>query len=105
MSQNLSGMATVDIKHIFKKLDVFNPKLKLFLINVQDAIRSGDIDRVDQLIIEREVNIKDPSRAKTKHAGQYPINDWIGLDVLDYRFTPTKRIIRDIMEAETKNHV
>ena len=105
MSRNLSSKATVDLKRIYKRLDITNYKLKAFLIGAQDLIRAGDIEQLDQLIINREVDIKDPSRAKTKHAGKYPYNTWIGLDVLDYRFTPTKRIVRDIMDAESQNHV
>ena len=105
MSRNLSSKATVDLKRIYKRLDITNYKLKAFLIKAQEFIRAGDVEQLDQLIINREVDIKDLSRAKTKHAGKYPYNTWIGLDTLDYRFTPTKRIVRDIMDAESQNNV
>jgi hypothetical protein len=30
---------------------------------------------------------------------------WIGIDRLDYRYTPAKRVIRDIMNAEVVRDV
>ena len=52
--------------------------------------------------IKREIALKGPKRAKTSRVGEYKEQSvsWIGIDILDYRFTPAKRIIRDIMRAE-----
>ena len=107
ISNELERRAAVDLSYLFYKLKLLNHhKLRSFLIDTQEAIHSGNIDRVDQLIIIREVENKHGvARAKTKHAGDYPFDDWIGLDILDYRFTPAKRIIRDIMDVEEKANV
>ena len=105
MSVDLRRRATVDLKRIYSKLDIKNVKLRVFLSRIQDAILAGDIDLIDKLIIEREVRLKGPSRAKTKHPGQYRKDIWIGISKLDYRFTSAKRIIVDIMNAEDKDNV
>lgn len=105
MSGDLRRRATVDLKRIYTKLDIRNMKLRLFLSKVQEAIMADDINQVDQLIVQQEVRLKGPSRAKTKHAGEYPENVWIGINILDYRYTPARRIIRDVMNAEGKEYV
>ena len=65
---------------------------------------NDNIDLVDQLIVTREVSIKGPSRAKTKHPKDAE-SGWVGISTLDYRFTPARRIMRDIMNAEDKDNV
>ena len=95
----------VDLKTIFERLHIQNKKLKDFLIRIQAALYEEDIDTVDYLIKKREIDIKNPSRAKTNHAGEYPEQQWIGVFMLDYRFTPAKRIIKDIMTAEELKNV
>ena len=57
------------------------------------------------MIVNREVRIKGINRAKTKRAGEYPAQNWIGTYMLDYRYSPAKRIINDIMNAEVKSNV
>ena len=99
-SKDLKRRSNVDLKAIFHKLDIRNLKLKMFLIRVQDAIRDDDIEAVDNLIVKREIALKGPKRAKTNRVGEFKSQNWIGIDRLDYRYTPAKRIIRDIMNAE-----
>lgn len=99
-SKDLKRRSEVDLKAIFHKLDIRNLKLKTFLIRVQDAIRDDDIEAVDNLIVKREIALKGPKRAKTNRVGEFKSQNWIGIDRLDYRYTPAKRIIRDIMNAE-----
>ncbi|MCR5772784.1 MAG: DUF6361 family protein [Butyrivibrio sp.] len=99
-SKDLKRRSQVDLKAIFHKLDIRNLKLKTFLIRVQDAIRDDDIEAVDNLIVKREIALKGPKRAKTNRVGEFKNQNWIGIDRLDYRYTPAKRIIRDIMNAE-----
>lgn len=100
LSRDLKKKGSVDLKSIYNKLDINNIKLRIFLMQIQDAIMNDDIDQIDKLIINREVRIKNPSRAKTMHAGDYPANEWIGIDVLDYRYTPARRIASDILYSE-----
>ena len=102
LSKNLKRRSEVDLKAVYNRLTIRNQKLRTFLLQTQALIREGDIAAVDKLIIDREISIKQPKRAKTRRIGEYkePNYRWIGIDILDYRFTPAKRIINDIMNAE-----
>lgn len=104
MSGDLHRRADVDLKRIYNRLDIKNMKLRIFLLKVQEAIIANDIDLVDDLIIKQEVRLKGPSRAKTKNPKESE-SGWIGISILDYRFTPASRIIKDIMNAEGKEYV
>ena len=70
------------------------------MIRAQEAAREGDIAALDEIIKNREVSLKGNKRAKINRVGEFNAQSWIGIDRLDYRFTPTRRIIRDIMNAE-----
>ena len=102
LSKDLQRRSEVDLKAIFNRLFIRNKQLKSFLLRVQESIQEGDISVVDKLIVEREIALKGKKRAKTCRAGEYKEQNsrWIGIDILDYRYTPTKRIIKDIMNAE-----
>ena len=102
LSMDLKRRSEVDLKAIFNRLSIRNIKLKTFLLRIQEAIQAGDIAAVDDLIIKREVSLKGAKRAKTYRVGEYKEQSvgWIGIDILDYRYTPAKRIIKDIMNAE-----
>lgn len=104
-AKDLKRRSEVDLKAIFKRLAIINPKLRSFLLRAQDAIREGNIDVLDDLIRCREIDLKDSNRAKTNRVGEFKGQNWIGIDKLDYRYTPTKRIIRDIMNAEVVRDV
>ena len=90
----------MDLKAIYSKLKIRNTSLKNFLLGIQEELKNGNIEMVDDMIVRREVFIKRESRAKTKRAGEFPEQNWIGAFMFDYRFTPAKRIIRDILNAE-----
>ena len=102
LSKDLKRRSEVDLKAIFNRLSIRNVKLKTFLMRVQETIQNGDIAAVDDLIIKREVSLKGAKRAKTSRIGEYKEQSigWIGIDIFDYRYTPAKRIIKDIMNAE-----
>lgn len=98
--KDLKRRSEVDLKAIFNRLSIRNLKLKSFLLRVQEAIREGSIDAADDLIRSREITLKGAKRAKTNRVGEFKGQSWIGIDRLDYRYTPAKRVIRDIMNAE-----
>lgn len=102
LSKDLKRRSEVDLKAIFNRLFIRNAKLKTFLLRIQKSIQEGDITAVDDLIVKREISLKGSKRAKTCRVGEYKEQDsnWIGINILDYRYTPAKRIIRDIMNAE-----
>ena len=105
LSSDLTRKASVDLKSIYSKLRIKNLNLQVFLLRIQEAFLNNDIKLADELIVRQEVRRKGSSRAKTKHAGEYPDQEWIGLYKLDYRFSPSKRILRDIMDVEVVGNV
>lgn len=104
-AKDLKRRSEVDLKAIFKRLAIRNLELRLFLLRAQGAVREGNIDGLDDLIRNREIDIKESKRAKTNRVGEFKGQSWIGIDRLDYRYTPTKRVIRDIMNAEVVRNV
>lgn len=102
MANELDARSSVDLKAIFYELSIKSAKLREFLLEMQNAMHAGDIDKIDKLIKQREEKLKGPKRAKTNRIGEYREQDanWIGIDELDYRFSSAKRIIRDILNAE-----
>ena len=99
-AKDLKRRSEIDLKAIFNRLAIKNTKLKTFLLRVQEAVRRGDIAAVDELVKNREIALKGAKRAKTNRVGEFKGQSWIGIDRLDYRYTPAKRVIRDIMNAE-----
>ncbi len=104
-AKDLKRRSEVDLKAIFNRLAIRNLKLRSFLLRAQDAVREGNIDGLDDLIRNREIALKGTKRAKTNRVGEFKGQSWIGIDRLDYRYTPTKRVIRDIMNAEVVRNV
>lgn len=104
-AKDLKRRSEVDLKAIFNRLAIRNLKLRSFLLRSQEAIRDGNIDVLDDLIRSREIALKGTKRAKTNRVGEFKGQSWIGIDRLDYRYTPTKRIVRDIMNAEVVRNV
>ena len=104
-SKDLERRSSVNLLEIYHRLGIRSSGTKTFLLKIQDAFNKRNIDKADEMIIARESNIKRPSRAKTNHAGEYPEQQWIGAFMYDYRFTPTKRIVADIMNAEVLSDV
>lgn len=104
-SMDIKRRSEVDLKAIFSKLKINRPKLKTFLLQSQEAFLVNDIETVDTLIIEREKSLKGEKRAKTLRPEEFNGQNWIGLYLLDYRFSPAQRIIRDIMHPKEVLHV
>ena len=102
LSKDLERRSKVDLEMIFARLSIKSVKLKTFLFNVRKAIQDNKIATVDDLIKEREVSLKGAKRAKTSRVGEFKEESvgWIGIDILDYRYTPAKRIIKDIMSPK-----
>ena len=104
LSCELNRYARININDLFLRLGIVsngrNNLTRRFLLSLQNALLSDDISEVDRLIINREVRIKNSGRAKTKKAGEYNSQAWIGTYRYDYRFKSAKRIINDIVSAE-----
>ena len=110
-SENLVRKSGVDLEAVFVKLSIRSNGLKSFLRDVQKQIRVENIDAVDKLIIQREISLKGAKRAKTNRVGEFVkqdwsgIDKWVGINKLDYRFTPAKRIMQDILSLKEVQNV
>jgi hypothetical protein len=84
---------------IIERLKIRNSRLVRFLDEWRKAVLSGDEDRIDHLIIRREIELKSKERAKLHNSKVYSYidGDWVGTEKLHYRFRNGKAIISDIL--------
>lgn len=87
-----------DFYQVVKRLKIGNGKLIRFLSRWKENVVTGNIDDIDNLIIEREIELKGKERAKLKNnkAYIYKEGDWLGGGSLQYRFKNAKRLMIDI---------
>lgn len=97
---NIPYMTAVDIDDLMKTLDIENFRLRRFLTNFKTALRGGDLQAADDILIHREIEIKTRSRAKLCRRDDFSNDTWIGGRWLDYRFSSAKRLISDIYQGE-----
>jgi hypothetical protein len=90
----------VDLPAIFALFPgrIPNP-LDVFLRDLQDAFRNGNILKAEHLVAKREKDLK-PGRAKVLHPEKLPPGKWVGGGWLDYRLPQAGRILRDIAVAK-----
>jgi hypothetical protein len=100
--QDFENIANIDIDYIMKKLEITNMMLKRFLDETKKCWYEKDIQQLKQCICNREEYLKDKSRARTAHPGEFDKNSWFGGRELSYRFYNARTIVRDIMESEGK---
>lgn len=97
---NIPYMTAVDIDDLMQALDIENFRLRRFLTNFKTALRDGDLQTADNILIHREIEIKSRSRAKLCRRDDFSNDTWIGGRWLDYRFSSAKRLISDIYQGE-----
>lgn len=102
---NIPYMTAVDIDDLMQTLDIENYRLRRFLTNFKTALRSGDLQAADDILIHREIEIKTRSRAKLCRRDDFSNDTWIGGRWLDYRFSSAKRLISDIYQGEERFRV
>lgn len=102
---NIPYMTAVDIDDLMQTLDIENFRLRRFLTNFKTALRDGDLQTADNILIHREIEIKSRSRAKLCRRDDFSNDTWIGGRWLDYRFSSAKRLISDIYQGEEHCHV
>ena len=109
IAERMDHVTEVDIDELMEALRLNGSqnarKLKNFLIALKSAFLYGDEQLADEIIINREINLKTRSRAKLCHAEDYPPDTWVGGRYLDYRFLPAKQIILDIFDGERAANV
>lgn len=102
---NIPYMTAVDIDVLMQTLDIENFRLRRFLTNFKTALRDGDLQTADNILIHREIEIKTRSRAKLCRRDDFSNDTWIGGRWLDYRFSSAKRLISDIYQGEERFRV
>ena len=98
-------MMAVDIDEVMQTLQISNFRLRRFLTNFKTALLAGDLATADQVLIDREIEIKTKNRAKLCKREDYCNFEWIGGRYLDFRFSAAKRILTDIYRGEEAAHV
>ena len=100
--KRMKDIINLDIDLLIKSLNISNRSVKAFLSDMKKYLIEDKIDKAKERIIKREVQLKGPKRAKLKRRGEFNDDIWIGGHLLDYRFSPTARLIKDIYKAEKK---
>lgn len=90
--------AGYDFYQVIKRLKIGNGKLIRFLSRWKEKVVTGNIDEIDNLIIEREIELKGKERAKLKNSKAYVYKqgDWLGGGSLQYRLKNAQRLMIDI---------
>lgn len=105
LRDDFAEYATVDLNAIIESLGIGTNKMLVnFLYQTQSYMSNSDIEGLTKCIREREIFLKGESRAKTNHAGEFPLDVWFGGRYLDYRFYNAQIIIRDIFEGEVSQY-
>ena len=102
---DITRVTEVDLEDVITSLHLMNFKLRRFLTGFKAAILAGDEAKIDEIILNREIELKTRSRAKLCHAEDYDPNGWVGGGYLDYRFSDAKQILIDIYHGEEGAHV
>ena len=105
IEENMQYMMAVDIDEVLQTLQISNFRLRRFLTNFKTALLAGDLATADQVLIDREIEIKTKNRAKLCKREDYCNFEWIGGRYLDFRFSAAKRILTDIYRGEEAAHV
>ena len=100
VQDNITRYAGVNLDDVLSFLGRPDFRLRRFLFNLQAAFLAGDIERADEILVSREIELKTKARAKLCHAEDFNPNNWVGGRYLDYRFADAKRIVTDIYEGE-----
>ena len=105
IEENMQYMMAVDIDEVMQTLQISNFRLRRFLTNFKTALLAGDLAAADQVLIDREIEIKTKNRAKLCKREDYCNFEWIGGRYLDFRFSAAKRILTDIYRGEEAAYV
>lgn len=94
----------LDLTALFNNLHIRNNMLKRFLYECKDSMLDKDLDRLDQLIIQRERQLKGDARSKLYNASDFTYESWVGINKLQYRMQITQTILNDIFTGLGDNN-
>lgn len=81
------------------RLQITNRNLIKFLKDCQNAMKSNDIEKLDEVIILRERRLKGDKRAKLYNATDFDYQGWVGIGKLQYRLRNGQNLITDVLEG------
>lgn len=84
---------------LIRRLEIKNPRLIVFFDKCLAAIKEKKITALDQIIINREKDLKGRKRSKLCNIEEFQYSKWVGIARLDYRFRIGMILIRDIKEG------
>lgn len=90
--------ASIDLNLIFLLLGR-NMKLNRFLFDCQLAMQQDDIERLDQLVLKREIDLKGKTRSKLNNRDDFTYKGWVGISKLQYRLPNAQRLLKDIFDG------
>lgn len=94
----MKSYAGIILYNIFSSLNINNIKLKKFLFDCKEAMLKGDIDKLDDVVTNREISIKGKKRSKICN-NEFEYEGWTGIGKLQYRLRNGQNVIRDIYEG------
>lgn len=98
--EDMDTYCNIDLSEILvSRLEIKNFRLIKFLTECQNAMKSNHIDRLDEILIGRECQLKGNNRSKLYNASEFNYENWTGMGRLQYRFRNGQNIIKDIFEG------
>lgn len=76
-----------------------NMKLYRFLCDCQLAMQQDDIERLDQLVLKREIDLKGKARSKLHNRDDFAYKGWVGINKLQYRLSNAQKLVKDIFNG------
>ncbi|WP_147533027.1 DUF6361 family protein [Bacillus marasmi] len=104
--EKMEPYSSLDLQEIVvKRLHINNPKLLPFLVKLQLAMQADHIDKLDELILQREKSLKGRKRSKLYNRHEFTYEGWVGIDKLQFRLRQAKNILGDIFEGLGETYV
>ena len=87
-------------------LQISNAALRRFLTQWKEYVLAGNEEDMDNLIVQREIDLKEQQRAKLRNSAMYSYKEGDGLrgGKLDFRYSYARDILTDIFTALEGNH-
>jgi len=95
----MENYAVIKLYDIFNRLNVTNGRLIKFLVDCKDAMMKDDIDKLDEIVIMREKQLKGNKRSKLYNASEFEYGGWVGIRKLQYRLRNGQNVLKDIFEG------
>jgi hypothetical protein len=98
-NSKMAEFASMDLDKIFARLKIANYNLIRFLRSCKDAMQKNDIERLDSLVLKREIELKGKNRSKLANADEFNFQSWVGISKLQYLLPNARRIAGDIFKG------